>query len=275
MKIAVASDLHLEFGLIELKNTENADVLVLAGDIVIADDFDRNIPDDPNQILGSRQFSAVKYRKFIEQVSLEFPHVVVIAGNHEFYHGKWYKTLKILADEYGKYENVHFLENSRWTYNDVTFIGATLWTNLNNGDPLTMQMIKSDMNDYHYIVNDREEYTKLKPRHTVGRHHISIRYFESVIEDNPDQKFFIVSHHAPTFTSVHPYYKDDHTMNGAYCSDLSEFILDYPQIKVWAHGHIHHPWDYMVGETRIVCNPRGYMGHEKLADNFQLKYVEV
>jgi hypothetical protein len=47
-------------------------------------------------------------------------------------------------------------------------------------------------------------------------------------------------------------------MNGAYHSDLREFILDRPQIKLWTHGHTHHPFDYMIGETRIVCNPRGY-----------------
>ena len=47
-------------------------------------------------------------------------------------------------------------------------------------------------------------------------------------------------------------------MNGGYHSDLSEFILDHPQIKLWTHGHTHHPFDYVIGETRIVCNPRGY-----------------
>jgi len=51
-------------------------------------------------------------------------------------------------------------------------------------------------------------------------------------------------------------------MNGAYHSDLSEFILDHPQIKLWTHGHTHHPFDYMIGGTRIVCNPRGYDGYE-------------
>jgi predicted phosphodiesterase len=36
MKIALASDIHLEFGPITLNNDENADVLVLAGDICVA-----------------------------------------------------------------------------------------------------------------------------------------------------------------------------------------------------------------------------------------------
>ena len=36
MKIAVCSDLHLEFGDLDLVNDEQADVLVLGGDIFIA-----------------------------------------------------------------------------------------------------------------------------------------------------------------------------------------------------------------------------------------------
>jgi hypothetical protein len=64
-------------------------------------------------------------------------------------------------------------------------------------------------------------------------------------------------------------------MNGGYHSDLSEFMLDRPGIKLWTHGHTHEVFDYKVGECRVVCNPRGYIGHEELADNFTLKVVEL
>ena len=36
MKVALASDIHLEFGQLEIENTENADVLILSGDICVA-----------------------------------------------------------------------------------------------------------------------------------------------------------------------------------------------------------------------------------------------
>ena len=39
MKIALCSDLHLEFEDINLKNTEGAEVLILSGDIMIAEDL--------------------------------------------------------------------------------------------------------------------------------------------------------------------------------------------------------------------------------------------
>ena len=61
---------------------------------------------------------------------------------------------------------------------------------------------------------------------------------------------------------------------GSY-SDLSEFILDRPGIKLWTHGHTHENFDYMIGSTRIVCNPRGYDGYEDIADNFSLKVIEL
>ena len=57
-------------------------------------------------------------------------------------------------------------------------------------------------------------------------------------------------------------------MNGGYASDLSDLILDNPQIKFWTHGHIHTQFDYMIGTTRILCNPRGYAGYERRAQEF-------
>jgi 3',5'-cyclic AMP phosphodiesterase CpdA len=52
MKIAVCSDLHLEFGDINLQNTDNADVLILGGDICVAADIGR--PDPHNIMEGAR-----------------------------------------------------------------------------------------------------------------------------------------------------------------------------------------------------------------------------
>jgi len=64
-------------------------------------------------------------------------------------------------------------------------------------------------------------------------------------------------------------------MNGAYSSSLDEFILDHPQIKLWTHGHTHEDFDYMIGTTRVFCNPRGYINYESKADNWTLKSVEI
>ena len=39
MKLYVTSDLHLEFGDLDLVNTDNVDVLILSGDILVAQDL--------------------------------------------------------------------------------------------------------------------------------------------------------------------------------------------------------------------------------------------
>lgn len=284
MKIAVCSDLHLEFGDLILNNTDDADVLVLAGDILIADALDRDLPDfeklDVEELskLSTNEIRALRYLRFVDRVSKQFPQVVVIAGNHEFYKGKWVKSLEILRNAYGKFPNVHFLENNHVTFSDVTFVGGTLWTDMNNGDPLTLYSVKGVMNDFRVIHNDARGYTKLHPSHTVARHRATLNYIEEVVNSDPDKKYVVVGHHAPTMQSIHPDYISDTVVNGAYASNLSEFILDHPQIKLWVHGHIHYVFDYMVGETRVVCRPRGYAGSSsdfELVRNFKPMIVEV
>jgi DNA repair exonuclease SbcCD nuclease subunit len=225
--------------------------------------------------LGSRQIAAYRYRDFIKRVSDEFKHVVVIAGNHEFYHGKWIASLVHLREEYAKYPNVYFLERDTKVIDDVTFIGGTLWTDCNRYDPLTLHALGDMMQDYSVIRHDGLGYTKLRPAHSAHRHHQTVDYFRLMLSENKDRKCVIVGHHAPAHKSISEEYIRDFTMNGGYYSDLSDFILDHPQIKLWTHGHMHTPSDYMMGDTRVVCNPRGYMGYESCADIFALKYIEV
>lgn len=183
LKIAIASDLHLEFQDIILKNDGGADVLVLTGDILIAQDlYDHPPPQVPYdaaiiKLLGSRQRRAQQYRDFIARCAFQFPHVVAIGGNHEFYHGKWIQSIETLRSEYGRYPNVHFLERDTVVIDGVRFIGAALWTDLNRGDPMTLHAVGDMMNDYRVIRHDGLGYTKLRPAHTLGRHRESVEYF--------------------------------------------------------------------------------------------------
>ena len=282
MKVALCSDLHLEFQDINLKNEEGANVLILSGDILVAEDLHQhpemsygmysnvNLAD-----LGRRQESALRFRDFLKRCSFQFPHVIYIAGNHEFYHGKWKATLQYLRDECAKFPNVYFLERDVKVIDDVTFIGATLWTDMNKGDPLTLHAIGDMMNDFKIIRNDEHGFTKLRPAHAMYRHQQTMAYLKSILPDMKDRKIVFVGHHAPSKQSTHPKYQNDQLMNGGYSSDLSEFILDHPEIVLWTHGHTHDPFDYMIGNTRIVCNPRGYAGWDPMADTFALKYLDI
>ena len=281
MKIKVVSDLHLEFSDINIKNENNYDVLILSGDIMIAHDLYEHPETSYNMYstvnladLGRRQACALRFRDFLKRVSFQFPHVIYIAGNHEFYHFRWMQTLEVLKTECDKLPNVYFLEREIKKIDDVTFIGGTLWTDMNKCDPLTLHAVRDMMNDFRLIRKESEGFTSLKPADTVVRHKTMLGYIKTIIAEKSDEKFVVVGHHAPSRMSIHEQYANDHLMNGAYSSDLSEFILDHPQIKLWTHGHTHHPFDYTIGETRIVCNPRGYEGYEESGWNPEI-IIEV
>jgi Icc-related predicted phosphoesterase len=265
MKIKVVSDLHLEFSDINIKNEQGCDVLILSGDIMIAEDLHDHPAADFNPYsygafaeLGRKQQRVSIFRDFLKRCSFQFPHVVYVAGNHEFYNGKFHKGIQYLRDECAKHANVYFLENDTKIIDDVVFVGATLWTDMNRGDPLTLHAVRDMMNDFRIIRNDEKGYTPLKPADVALRHRATLQYFRLMLSEHKDKRCVVVGHHAPSRLSTHEQYKNEHLMNGAYSSDLSEFIMDHPQVKLWTHGHTHHPFDYVIGETRVVCNPRGY-----------------
>lgn len=281
MKIAVTSDIHLEFGDLDLVNDNSAQVLILGGDIMIAQDLHDHPASaalDQAQImgtLGSRQAQAVRFREFLLRVSERFEHVIYVAGNHEFYHGKWVQNIDDLRKECAAFPNVHFLERDTITIDGVLFVGGTLWTDMNRFDPLTLHAVSSMMSDFQIIRNDAKGFRRLTPADTAERHDKTVNYIRTVLEQNRDVPTVVVGHHSPSQLSVHPHYANDRLMNGAYHSDLSELILDHPQIRLWTHGHTHEDFDYDIGTTRIVCNPRGYVGHEPRAATWQPKTVEI
>ena len=305
MKIALASDLHLEFGNISLENTENADVLILSGDICIANELNER---DPYEIAGITNKSQL-FHSFFQECSARFPHVIYIAGNHEHYHGDFATTLPNLKSKLSYLKNLYVLDKEMKTIGDVTFIGGTLWTDMNNLDSLTLYHVRAMMNDYrtvdnsnravskkvpiyqkddkgNYVEDEKGFYIKtydvhrdypsrFSPEDSVEDHVKMKEFIRHTIEGQFDEKFVVVGHHSPSKVSTKPQYENDYLLNGAYSSDLSEFILDHPQIKLWTHGHTHHEFDYNIGSTRIVCNPRGYHKYEEQADNFKLKFLDV
>ena len=307
MKIALASDVHLEFGPITLDNTEGADVLVLAGDICVA----KHLVD------ASPTYAKVlarEYREFFDHVCKEFPHVVYIMGNHEHYSGDVAHSYNILK-EHLDYGNLHILEKECWVHMGHTFIGGTLWTDMNRGDPLTLMHTQGCMNDFREVLNSRrmvvrqvpiyernplwtddgqnggqynrddtgamirvgykskEEPARWTPEESAVDHQQMLDYIDIVTRDSGS--YIVVGHHAPSSLSIAERFKHDTLMNGAFHSRLDEFIEARPQIRYWLHGHMHNNSNYWVGETRVVCNPRGYVGHESIADFFKLQYLEV
>lgn len=289
MKVAYGSDLHLEFGTIELNNTENSDLLILSGDILIAEDIYRHpdpMADFKKQLEklpgllwkpSDNQKRSMIYHEFLNNVSNQFPKVIMILGNHEYYNGKFPDAVQWLKEYVVQFPNISVLEKEKIEIEGITFIGGTLWTNLNNDNPITASVLGNSMNDYSLIRNSTYGYRRLIPIDTLKDHKKFLEYIKNVVESEPEKPYVVCGHHAPTTLSIHEKYKTEKDFhdNGGYASDLSNFILDHPQIKIWIHGHTHENFDYMMGSTRVLCNPRGYIAHEPNAINFRLKYFEI
>lgn len=318
MKIALASDIHLEFGPLVLDNTSGADVLILSGDICVAADVqDLASPSFEYGHAGNLYHKSMKVHDFFQDCCEKFPHVIYIVGNHEHYHYDFKYTISDLRKRLGYLTNLHILDKEVFELDDVTFIGGTLWTDMNKEDPLTLMHIKGCMNDFRCVNNsnrmvvrkvpiyeenllytedgknggkyikdekgnmfpigykDKEEPARFSPEDAVEDHKKMLEFIRHVTEGNYDKKYVVVGHHTPSSFSCHPKWAGDKLMNGGYHSDLVEFIMDRPQIKLWTHGHTHEPFDYMLGSTRVVCNPRGYIDYEDIADRFALKYLEI
>jgi len=268
MKIQLVSDLHLEFADINIQNLNGADVLILSGDICVAQDLHDHIAADFNPYsqgafadLNRKQQRVQRFRDFFKRVSFQFTNVIYVMGNHEHYHGKFDRSRQYFLDEFAKLgiTNIHLLDNDTKEIDGVHFVGGTLWTDMNKGDPMTVHAIETMMNDFRVIRIANEDFRKFLPSRAIREHIKTKQYIKVVLEGLPeDARVVVVGHHAPSTMSIHEQYKHDTLMNGGYASDLSEFILDRPKIKVWTHGHMHQCFDYTIGDTRVLCNPRGY-----------------
>ena len=308
MKVAICSDVHLEFGPLTLENPGGVEVLILSGDILVEHDLE--IYDHRQIEMGFMGKRSIMWHTFFEEVCEAFPHVIYVAGNHEHYHGDFKNTLHNLKEKLHVHKNLHILDKEIFQLGEYKFVGSTLWTDMNNEDPLTLYHMKDYMNDFRIIKNSnryvysnvplyeydengkvkldekgyqvqigmkkKESPARFTPEDAVEENRKCFDFIKfAVSEAKPEEKVIVVGHHTPSHHSCHPRYKHDTIMNGGYHNNYEEYIMDHPQIVLWTHGHTHEHYDYMVGNTRILCNPRGYVGHEEISRNFELKVVEV
>jgi len=273
MKIAFASDLHLEAADVKLHNTENADLLILAGDILVASSL---FAKDEKHYLGDREFSLKKsdaFHTFFQQVCEEFKNVIYILGNHESYYYDITETLSKIKRTFSYLKNLHVLEKETITFDDITFYCATFWTDFNKNDPNVIWGIRRKINDFTLINNGKFLFT---PQDAYKEHQDSLSVLNDVLTDTSIKKLVVVTHHCPSSLCIPEEYKgQDYIATSGFVSNLESFIMDNPKIRVWVSGHTHNVLDTLLGKTRLLQNCRGYYPSEELSRNFELKYFEV
>ena len=154
-------------------------------------------------------------------------------------------------------DNIFFLENNTFFYDNVRIIGATLWSDMDNNNSKAIQDALREMNDYAIITKGKRI---LNPDDTIECFYESISYIRSKLTEKFNGKTIIVTHHLPSLRSIAPQFEGD-PLNGSFASNLDSIIIEHKP-DVWIHGHTHISFDYYIQETRILCNPRGYVPYE-------------
>lgn len=247
MKIAIASDLHLEFNKINLTTffETKADVLVLAGDTVPA----KKIEDHLN---------------FFKRCSESYGDVIYILGNHEYYSMSMPKAERKIRKFFvdNNLTNIHVLQNQEIHIGKVAFLGTTLWTDVGGNNNTGKAHIHTMMNDYSFIsVGEPPNKKLLTPDDTIREHNYARRWLRERLNLVPDgMKPFVVTHHAPHFESVGPRFRHDYYGNMAFFSNMLDILDDFSVI--WVHGHMHDSAYYKEGQSMVICHPRGYPGED-------------
>ncbi len=252
-KIYYISDIHLEFGAMELPSPDTDDnILLLAGDIIPAKYLDSS---EADTFFGVQ---CAKYKK-----------VFFILGNHEHYGYIYDETAKAFNDYFKeKRFDITLCQSDYIELNDEwSMLADTLWTDFNKDDWFAKNTAKQCMNDFRIVnkmVNGTQwsspMYRRLVPEDVLVDHRATLASFLEDLEQNPDKKFVVMTHHLPSEQCVNAMFTGD-SLNPAFFSELAPFIIDHPNIKFWVHGHTHCSVNVKIGECQVLCNPRGYIGH--------------
>jgi hypothetical protein len=215
---------------------------------------------------------------------------VQIAGNHEGYGCDIDRTVE-KARQAAEGTNVFVLQNQAIRLGDVTFAGATLWTDFNLfGDQWRAMPVAGErMNDFKKIRVNRYV-DRFRPQHALARHMESRAFLEAEMRKPRPGPLVVVTHHAPhpahfLMPARDPLVEPD-ILTAAYRSDLTALMSPAADdwrgalrpADLWIHGHTHESFDAMIGVTRVVSNAKGYgpwMPRERTWDNpnFNPNYV--
>ncbi|HUH60508.1 MAG TPA: metallophosphoesterase [Candidimonas sp.] len=232
-RLNILSDLHLSQAGLPLPRTD-AHVVVLAGDI-------------------ARPAQAIEWARGFNKPVLYVP------GNHEFYGGSFSSTVQALK-EYAKGTSVHILDNEEIILEGVRFLGSTLWTDFNlygpgaPRDQAIADALKFTL-DFARITSDATG-AALTPQEMEAVFSANRAWLAARLDEAFDGPTVVITHHAPSPRSIHPRFQGS-SVNCCFVSNSEDLVLA-GRSALWIHGHTHDSFDYHVGGTRVLCNPRGY-----------------
>lgn len=245
MKLQILSDLHIDsyarqsHPIGHIPKTD-ADVVLVAGDTANSD-------------------SGMPWLQ--EQAArLQVP-LITIAGNHEYFNEDVLDFDEKLAtwDNYNNesMQGVKVLQCQHIDIDNVRILGCTLWTDYQyKANDETMAAAKHFMRDYKQIYAGNELFS---PEVSIQIHAKQRQWLQQALITAKElgKKTIVMSHHSVSPLSVSEKYASLPS-NAAFVSDLSPWMHKDWAPMLWVHGHTHEAFDYRIGNTRVIVNPRAY-----------------
>ena len=229
-----------------------ADLLILAGDIV--------------PYVYSNWAA-----EFYETISKDFQQVFSIFGNHEFYRGEINTAFPSYNEKIK--DNITQFNNTSILYNNVRFIFSSLWTDI----PLNLRSeVQEMLNDYRLIKKRTifKELVNMQVEDMVNYHQQSLEFLQKELELYKNEKTVVVTHHVPIYESLPKSFMKP-VLKYSYGNNLTDLIIDNPQISFWICGHCHYPDQRNIGETVIIRNPLGYVTKNQQLNFNRENFIEI
>lgn len=238
MKIALVSDIHVEFDDDKGEKFFSSMALVEADVLVVAGDIHSEVK---SLIDTLRRFGG------------QFPNVVAVLGNHDVWGSVPRERQSIVKYALSPYKNVHLLDRSSVDIDGVNFSGCTLWADPRPRGRMTMDM--------RMFLGDPDTWM-------LEEHLEDVKFVNETVTGTD----VLVTHFLPHINSVDPKWLG--SSGNWYFHVRTDESIDTAKSLV-LHGHTHDPcmWNSAAGAL-VVCNPRGYPS-EKMRDTYAPKLFET
>lgn len=224
VRIGYMSDLHLRFN----GNHEefisglmpDVDVQIIAGDVID----------------GVLDIDVL--RQLLKRFTMP---VVFVPGNHEFFCKSIepFSAERRLKNLEREFPNLHVLIGETWQMPDgPRFVGTTLWYTATGA----LAWRNSNWADIRIIPD-------------IGPYTVERSAVDDALLDGLEEGDVVVTHMLPSWKCVDPRFAGAPN-NELFVRDVERRIRD-ARPALWVHGHTHAPVDLWIGETRVLCNPRG------------------
>lgn len=164
-----------------------------------------------------------------------------VPGNHEYYRTCPVDAEALLGACAQQIPNLHVLNPGIALIGGTRFIGTTLWF----PDTPDAVLHRRSLNDFRMI--------KRFVPWVHDTHAAHLAFLRCHVQPGD----VVITHHLPHPRSIAPEYVGS-ALNCFFVAGDAAELVERSGSQLWIHGHTHVPCDYVIGGTRVVCNPRGY-----------------